>query len=120
MNVKSLPAPRSAFGRALRQVRKAKKISQEDFYDTSGRTYISALERGVKQPTLAKVEGLSEVLQVHPLTLLTLSYTDANDQMKLEHLVNTILLEARDISEGLAREVNEPLYRPRFISGFRP
>jgi hypothetical protein len=32
------------------------------------------LERGIKQPTLGKVDELAEVLGLHPLTLLTLSY----------------------------------------------
>jgi transcriptional regulator with XRE-family HTH domain len=86
----------------------AKKIVQEEFDVTSSRTYVSALERGIKQPTLAKVDGLAAVLQVHPLTLLTLAYTDVNDQKELERLVNTILLEAQEISAGLATGHNPP------------
>lgn len=64
----------SSFSRALRTLRKARGRSQEDFDAVSSRTYISALERGLKQPTLSKVDELAEVMDVHPLTLLALSY----------------------------------------------
>jgi transcriptional regulator with XRE-family HTH domain len=42
--------------------------------DVSSRTYMSSLERGLKSPTLSKVAELCEVMDVHPLTLLTLAY----------------------------------------------
>lgn len=38
------------------------------------RGVISSLERGLKSQTLKKVDELAEVIGVHPLTLLTLSY----------------------------------------------
>jgi len=69
--------PKSNFPRALRSIRKARGIPQEQFDQISSRTYISALERGVKVPTIGKVEQLSEVLRVHPLTLMAASYLDA-------------------------------------------
>ncbi|TWT20315.1 helix-turn-helix transcriptional regulator [Luteimonas marina] len=63
----SLPA-------ALKTIRKARGLSQEAFSDVSSRTYMSSLERGLKSPTLNKLEELCEVMGVHPLTLLTLAY----------------------------------------------
>lgn len=69
----SLPA-------ALRRIRKARGLSQEAFSDVSSRTYLSSLERGLKSPTLSKLEELCEVLEVHPLTLLTLAYADGGKQ----------------------------------------
>lgn len=62
------------FGKALRRARKAKDIPQEEFDQVSSRTYVSAIERGLKQPTLPKIEALASVLQVHPLTLVALAY----------------------------------------------
>ncbi|MNY75277.1 helix-turn-helix protein [compost metagenome] len=55
-------------------MRKARGLSQEAFSDVSSRTYLSSLERGLKSPTLSKVSELCEVMDVHPLTLLTLAY----------------------------------------------
>lgn len=41
-----------------------------------GRIHLSAVERGLKSPPLSKLAELCEVMQVHPVTLLTLAYTD--------------------------------------------
>lgn len=62
------------FPTALKKARKARGLSQEAFSLVSSRTYVSSLERGLKAPTLAKIEKLAEVMDVHPLTLLALSY----------------------------------------------
>ena len=35
---------------------------------------MSSLERGLKNPTLSKVDELCEVMEVHPVTLLALAY----------------------------------------------
>jgi len=59
-----------AFGRALRRQRKAKGLSQEAFTRGSSRTYMSELERGLKNPTLDKITTLASTMGVHPLTLL--------------------------------------------------
>lgn len=69
-------AAKVAFAGALRAVRQARGLSQEAFSDVSSRTYLSSLERDLKSPTLKKLAELCEVLQVHPLTLLTLAYSD--------------------------------------------
>ncbi|BEP52645.1 helix-turn-helix domain-containing protein [Variovorax sp. V116] len=86
--------PQSDFGRALRVARRAKGLPQESFDQVSSRTYISALERGLKQPTVAKVDELAAVLGVHPLTLLALSYlhqpTAASVQRLTAHLIKEI------------------------------
>lgn len=66
--------PESDFSHALRFVRKAAGLTQEDFDGISSRVYVSALERGIKQPTLPKVDALAAHLAVHPLTLLALAY----------------------------------------------
>jgi len=56
---------------ALKTVRKARGLSQEAFSDVSNRTYMSSLERSQKSPTLNKLAELCEVMEIHPLTLLT-------------------------------------------------
>ena len=65
---------KNSFPAALKTVRKVRGLSQEAFSDVSSRTYMSSLERGLKSPTLSKVAELCEVMDVHPLTLLTLAY----------------------------------------------
>ncbi len=68
MNIKE------AFARALKQARKARGLTQEDFSDVSSRTYISTLERGLKSPTIDKLDDLGKIIGLHPISLLTLTY----------------------------------------------
>ena len=64
----------TAFAKALRICRKKKGLTQEDFGTVSSRTYISTLERELKSPTLDKIQDISEVLEISPLTLLCIAY----------------------------------------------
>lgn len=66
---------RLALGKALRKIRKVRRLTQEDFSGVSSRTYLSTLERGLKSPTIDKLGEIAKVLHVHPLTLCVL--TDA-------------------------------------------
>ena len=67
------------FGRALHWTRTARQLTQEDFSDVSSRTYISSIERNVRNPTLDKIGTLAKRLQVHPLTLVTLAYSELGE-----------------------------------------
>ena len=40
---------------------------------------MSTLERGLKSPTLSKIDQIAAVLGIHPLTLLVLSYSDGGE-----------------------------------------
>lgn len=65
----------TALGKALRTVRINRDLSiMELAAHVSGRTYISALERGAKQPTLGKIDEIARQLGLHPLSLLLLTY----------------------------------------------
>ena len=79
---------------ALRRIRKARGLSQEAFSDVSSRTYLSSLERGLKSPTLNKIEDVCAVLDVHPLTLLVLAYAGSDPK------------NAHELMDHIAREVS--------------
>ena len=83
--------PKNSFPAALKQVRKARGLSQEAFSNVSSRTYLSSLERGLKSPTLSKVAELCEVMEVHPLTLLTLAY--GGDSKGVDKLIERVQRE---------------------------
>ena len=53
-----------AFGRVLRQKRRARELSQEEFAELSGldRTTPSLYERGLRQPTLSSLMLIAEAL----------------------------------------------------------
>jgi transcriptional regulator with XRE-family HTH domain len=83
-------SPQNNFSAALRLCRKACNVSQEAFGVVSSRTYVSSLERGIKQPTLNKVDELAGVMGVHPLTLLAISYLDSVDPSAQQALMNEV------------------------------
>lgn len=87
----------SAFGIALKQVRNERKMSQEDFSIVSSRTYISSLERGLKSPTLEKVEMISSCLNIHPLTILALAYSNIDSEGSYEELINKVTSELKEL-----------------------
>lgn len=83
-----------AFGKALQTVRKKRGLTQEDFSDTSSRTYLSTLERGLKSPTIDKVNDLAKSLNIHPLTLLIKAYANADGVSDIEKLIEQVKAEA--------------------------
>jgi transcriptional regulator with XRE-family HTH domain len=85
------------FSQSLKTIRKARGLSQEAFSFASSRTYVSSLERGIRTPTISKVDELAEVLGVHPLTLLTLSYTKNADQKVALRLLDNVSKELQAI-----------------------
>ena len=88
---------------AIRTVRKARGLSQEAFSDVSSRTYMSSLERDLKSPTMHKLTELCEVMEVHPLTLLTLAYA-GDDARKADDL----LAQVRQEFEAVLKERDAP------------
>lgn len=69
MSSASLPI---LFGANVRRVRVYGKMSQEDlaFKCSLDRTYISGIERGVRNPSLANVEKIAKALKVSPSELV--------------------------------------------------
>lgn len=56
------------FGEVLKVLRNKKELSQEELADLAelDRTYISLLERGLRQPTLSTIFSLAKALGVSP------------------------------------------------------
>lgn len=55
-----------SFGKAIKEYRKKKGISQEELADLCGlhRTYISDVERGARNVSLVNIEKICEALEV--------------------------------------------------------
>lgn len=82
-----------AFGITLKRYRMRAGLSQEAFSTVSSRTYISTLERGLKNPTLDKVNDIASALSVHPLTLLTTYYLTLDNTLSIDDLIARIRSE---------------------------
>jgi transcriptional regulator with XRE-family HTH domain len=65
------PADLAALGRAVRELRVAAALSQEDLGDASGlhRNYVGGIERGERNPSYASLMTLARALRV-PLSRL--------------------------------------------------
>ncbi len=61
--------------KALQKIRLTQGLTQEDFSDVSSRTYISTLERGLKSPTIEKLDSIARTLSVSPVTLIVFAYS---------------------------------------------
>lgn len=70
---------------AIKSIRKSRNLTQEDFGLVSSRTYLSTLERGLKSPTLDKLDEIAGVMDVHPASLVLLAYAirASDDRLKL-------------------------------------
>jgi transcriptional regulator with XRE-family HTH domain len=60
------------FGKVLREQRNARGISQEALALSADvdSTFVSKMERGIRQPTLTTLCKLSEALEIQPSTLV--------------------------------------------------
>lgn len=69
------PASNIALGKALRQIREREGLTQEDLADKAGlhSTWISAVERGVRDPRWSTVCQMAGGLGVRPMELIALA-----------------------------------------------
>ena len=70
-----------AFGQTLRNFRKIANLSQERLAQESNldRTYISLLERGLRQPTLSTIMQLSKALNMSSAAFVSAVETIINE-----------------------------------------
>lgn len=88
------------FGLGLQKARKSRGLTQEDFSVVSSRTYMSSLERGIKAPTITKVDEIATVIGVHPLSLLALAYLPSTAAER-----NELCLKIRSDLESFERMI---------------
>ena len=102
--------PKNHFGAALRAARRAAGVPQEGFGLVSSRTYMSMLERSVRNPTLNKIDDLAPVLGIHPASLVVMSYLSAGaSAAQLERLLARIRAE---VTAGMAEFERSPAPAP--------
>ena len=64
--------PKVIFGQNVRSARVKKEISQEELADLAklDRTYISGIERGIRNVSLLNIVKIADALKVYPSVLL--------------------------------------------------
>ncbi|MCD5972021.1 helix-turn-helix domain-containing protein [Pseudomonas quasicaspiana] len=84
---------KDAFGIALRNARTRRGLTQEDFHGVSSRTYLSTLERGLKNVTVEKAVELARQTGIHPLTLMVETFLILEPDVDLAALFKRVLKE---------------------------
>jgi len=84
---------KEAFGIALRKARLSQALTQEDFAIISSRTYLSTLERGLRNITLEKASDLAEKMGIHPLSLIALAFLISDPDIELNPLLERVRIE---------------------------
>lgn len=92
---------REALAITIKALRKAKNLSQEDFGVVSSRTYLSSLERGLKSPTLDKLEQIADVLGVQSASIVVLAYAIKNGKNDIEAAIDAIVNDAKSAMRSI-------------------
>jgi transcriptional regulator with XRE-family HTH domain len=99
---------RAGFARALRQRRTVMRVSQEELADRADlhRTYVSALERGLKSPSLGAIEALATALELRPHELIIAAEEAAEGQLRWDAAGGSLTPQTPE--PVLPREVTAP------------
>jgi transcriptional regulator with XRE-family HTH domain len=93
------------FGVGLQLARKSRGLTQEDFSMVSSRTYLSSLERGLKSPTISKLEDLASEIGIHPLSLLALAYLPSSEEAR-QQLFARVVAELQAICSSADKGID--------------
>lgn len=86
---------RRNLARSLKLARKVRGFTHERLSEVSGRTYVSEIERGLKNPTVEKLAELAQAMGLHPLTLLTVTYLNHLREQDLNTLQDRVNKEVK-------------------------
>lgn len=89
---------KKAVGKAIKDVRNSKGLRQEFFSDVSSSSHISRVESGQYGATIEFIEKIAGAMDIHPLTLLTLSFLNVNDEQDAASLQQVVLKELAELS----------------------
>lgn len=82
------------FGKRVRTIRKAAKITQEEAAEAShlNPKYLGEIERGEKRPSFEAIMALAKALSVSPATFF--QFDEENDEKALRRRVENLLRDA--------------------------
>lgn len=99
---------RHALALALKTARKTRKLTQEDFGIISSRTYMSTLERGLKSPTLDKLDEIAQTMGMHPASIILAAYALHAGPGNAQATLGRIVAESSDLLVALSMTNSSP------------
>lgn len=99
-------------GARIKGLRRERGLTQEDVAERTGLSvnYLSRIERGLENPTLDTLLGLTDALKVEPLDLFTFEHEEP-DPRRLRQLPARLVSEARDEQLNQVAKVLRALLR---------
>ncbi len=101
------------FGRRVRAVRKATKLSREKAAEKAhmNSNYLGEIERGEKWPSLEKINGLAKALNVSPSIFFEFEREETDERVlrkKIEALLNKCNSQQLQYAHNFLKYVIEP------------
>src|SRR5262245_32471443 len=87
------PTSRGSFAAALRAVRLARRVAQDEMQPGASRAYMNLLATGRRSPTLDMIEALARRLDVHPATLVLLTYSSPTKRSRRNAALDVVTRE---------------------------
>jgi len=78
------------FGGALKRLRSARGVTQEDLLTATSRRHVGRIEQGHQTPSMRAIESLARTLEIHPLTLVAAAYCQELDGKLIARLMRTV------------------------------
>jgi len=88
------------FGQAMKSLRSARGVTQEDLINATSRRHIGRIEQGQQIPSIRSIESLATSLQIHPLTLVAAAYCSDLDAKCLAGLLSTVQADLSRLTTG--------------------
>lgn len=88
---------KKAFGKVFARSRKRAGLVQEDFEPITSRSYISYIERGEVSITMDKLNALSEVIGMHPVSIVFQAYLAYDKDLSALDLMSMIMEDLKRV-----------------------
>lgn len=90
------------FGRALKRLRLARGVTQEDLLNSTSRRHVGRIEQGHQMPSIRAIESLATSLQIHPLTLVAAAYSSELDDQSINEIMKIIQEDFAELASDSA------------------
>jgi transcriptional regulator with XRE-family HTH domain len=90
MGIRKNLSIKANIGRALTQVRAARGVTQEDLLFAASRRHVGRIEQGHQVPSFHVIENLAESLQIHPMTLIAMAYSQEAGAQSVDQVLEAV------------------------------
>lgn len=90
MGIRKKLSIKANIGRALVQVRAARGVTQEDLLFAVSRRHVGRIEQGHQVPSIHVIENLAESLQIHPMTLIAMAYSQEAGAQSVDQVLEAV------------------------------